>query len=509
VASESDSNRRIFVAALRDFSEACEFPLLQEGCPYAVATEMATDGKTVLRRGCGEECQDILRSEYRKDAQSGNVGDGLGIKRIKNPRPRHASLGALPSFDARAHYLSQSERLRKPLWSLGALLFGLKELSTTAPWRYTTGSEARLSELREIVGLVESRGLQLDQHISRSLRFAVVPSLSVALMRSSAGSEGVGDWRKMLGIADDSRKISEDGAVPKYFYPLYAWSLSAPLWEVLAWQCPSSEAAFQLRLESVVEKGEAASDSARSPHLLGSWVWERFTQTYLEDWSQASLCAEWEYIHRNLEPPCVASEMKVREVGRDDLAQVMAQRLSKNEGRPTPARSNVYPSVVVREFTHQLVSPAAKAIEEGRRSEAANLFRTVLAVDSTDSDAHNNLAFCLLPDDPRKSLQHLDKSDEYSGKRTAVSTVNRMLALAVLGQRAAVLNLAKDYFDLDMPESPAKIYPVTTDESFVSYLWNVDSVLSRAEPSLDRVADIRSYAEYVLSRVIHDNEIAR
>lgn len=470
---------------------------------------MAADGKTVLRRGCGEECQDILRSEYRKDAQSGNVGDGLGIKRIKNPRPRHSSLGALPSFDARAHYLSQCERLRKPLWSLGALLYGLKELSTTAPWRYTTGSEARLSELREIVGLVESRGLQLDQHISRNIRFAVVPSLSIALMRSSAGSVEVGDWRKILGIADDSTKLSEDGAAPTYFNALYAWSLSAPLWEVLAWQCPAFEPTSQLRSETVVKYFDDASVSARSPQVLGSWVWERFTQTYLEDWSEASLCAEWEYIHRNLEPPCVASELKGREVGRDDLAQVMAQRLSKNQVSRTPARSTVYPSVVVREFTRQLVVPAAKAIEEGRRSEAATLFRTVLAVDTTDSDAHNNLAFCLLPDDPRKSLQHLEKSDEFAGNPTPVSAVNRMLALAVLGQRAAVVSVAKECFDLDLPNVSAKMYPVTTDKSATTYLWNVDSVLSRAEPSLDRVADIRSYAEYLLSRVIHDNEIAR
>jgi hypothetical protein len=165
--------------------------------------------------------------------------------------------------------------------------------------------------------------------------------------------------------------------------------------------------------------------------------------------------------------------------------------------------------VVVREFTRQLVVPAAKAIEEGRRSEAATLFRTVLAVDTTDSDAHNNLAFCLLPDDPRKSLQHLEKSDEFAGKPTPVSAVNRMLALAVLGQRAAVVSVAKDCFDLDLPESAAKMYPVTTDESATTYLWNVDSVLSREEPTLDRVADIRSYAEYVLSRVIHDSESAR
>ena len=62
---DSGPEREIFIAALRNYSDTCEAPLLQPDCPFATLTDPDT-------RGCGEECIDLFAA-YHGDEPQGRV----------------------------------------------------------------------------------------------------------------------------------------------------------------------------------------------------------------------------------------------------------------------------------------------------------------------------------------------------------------------------------------------------------------------------------------------------
>ena len=199
---------------------------------------------------------------------------------------------------------------------------------------------------------------------------------------------------------------------------------------------------------------------------------ERFTRTFLSEWSVSALRSEWRYLHGQLSAPCDSSEMKVREVPAADLARVMADRLG---AEPHPSK----------ELTNLLVKPAVTFLEDGRRSEAATLFEAALRHDPTDADALNNLGFCLLPDDPEKALRHLDAAIDSGQADIEITNANRLLALIALGRWTSACDLAESHLDRHADSSPQRSV----------WLWQIDSVLDASDATLIECEDIGSYVE--------------
>ena len=177
-----------------------------------------------------------------------------------------------------------------------------------------------------------------------------------------------------------------------------------------------------------------ADDTPFVPHNVSDdlWVTERFTKTYLSEWSVPALRSEWRYLHGQKLAPCDPFEMRVREVSANDLARVMADRL----------RADPHPS---EELTNMLVKPAVTFLEEGRRTEAAALFEAALRYDPNSADALNNLGFCLLPDDPEQALRHLDAAMGTGQANIEVTNANRLLALILLGRWTSAGDLAESH----------------------------------------------------------------
>ena len=143
---------RIFLRALRDYSESCEPPHLHHNCPFAV--EISSD-----LRGCGEECMDLLGKFGGPPPSSElTLSSGITVRRAHRPRPRHSAVRESQAYDARAEFLSESERSPRVQWSLQSLLYRFRELIQVPPWEVQDSADDREDELRDVLILLGARG---------------------------------------------------------------------------------------------------------------------------------------------------------------------------------------------------------------------------------------------------------------------------------------------------------------------------------------------------------------
>ena len=496
---------RIFLRALRDYSESCEPPHLHHNCPFAV--EISSD-----LRGCGEECMDLLGKFGGPPPSSElTLSSGITVRRAHRPRPRHSAVRESQAYDARAEFLSESERSPRVQWSLQSLLYRFRELIQVPPWEVQDSADDREDELRDVLILLGARGLSLDQHLHSSVRFLARMSLFAVLV-SSRHSEidpqsEIGRWQSYIDkegekfpqIPNDSMQSSSQPMPFHEIVLLGMWAENAPIQDVLAWSPPSDSVAEILGQNSRGELNQELDDQGAK----GRWLVDRFTETYLDRWEMESLCLEWSFMHGQVSPPCSSYELKAREVKLTELSSEMADRLVKNSRRfaksPRGPRSH---DISTSMMTSHLVKPAANFLREGRFTEARALFEAILQTDPESADANNNLGFCLIPENPQLSLKYFDETEKLTGARSDLLAANRMLALAKVGQTTAVVDIAEASFSLSRVSSDLTLGQPKLGTS--SYVWNVNSILNGPSPQLDEVTDLRAYAAEILSAVVTD-----
>ena len=455
--------REIFLRALREYSDNCEPPELTADCPYSVKT-----GPGI--RGCANECVDILaRNNAPLSHEEIDLGDGLTKRRMKRARSRRVSSPLAGAYDAREVYLSDEAIGPSSTWRLAAVLVGITELVETRPPVDPAQAANRLARIDELVEQVGARGLTFETHVLPQLRFvighAVFRQYFSSASREAKGASSIpGGW--LLAVKQYIESVNSDPepsaeAMSQGFEGILTttmnWAMTASWDELADWSPPppphTDDTVSQLR--------KAEGDT---------WITERFTKTYLNEWSVAALRSEWGYLHGQHLPPCDPSEMRVREIPVNDLARVMADRLGA-EPRPSEQCINM------------MVRPAVKFLEEDRRTEAAALFEAALRLDPHNAYALNNLGFCLLPDDPEKALQYLDAAIETGSADMEIANANRVLALALLGRWTSACDLAAAHLNRHGDSSPRG--PV--------WLWDGSSLLSDNIAELITCDDIGNY----------------
>ena len=495
----------IFLRALRDYSESCEPPNLKHDCPFAIEISPGL-------RGCGEECMDILGRYGAPRPLDTTVGaNDIAIRRARRPRPRHSAMRESPAFDARAAYLSESERSPRQQWSMQSLLYRLKELVQTPPWTFSETNESRSEQILNILHLLNARGLDLNRHLDSAIRLQVRMSLFSLIAPSQVAknqhSEEVEAWRKYITEAvvaiESITKKSHVPSIEKNDSLIFRTHIAIGLWadlasteSIIAWQVPTQQ--FGKILEDQPES--IIDESIINEKKNGKWLVDRFTETYIDRWDTESLCREWSFIHGQIAPPCSPFELKSREVKVSVLAQEMSDRLVKTTKRQdSKFKTPRTPENQTSLMTNQLVKPAVSFLREGRFTEAQALFEAILQMDPSSPEANNNLGFCLIPQNPELSLKYFDESERLTGKRSDLLSANRMMALASLGRNTIVAEIANAEFGLD--PNDCKLADYKSDGTDSAYLWNIDSILDRADAVLDQVADIRKYASSLLTQV--------
>lgn len=499
------SASQIFLRALRDYSESCEPPNLKSDCPFAIEISPG-------HRGCGEECMDLLgRFGAPRPLDSATGASEIAIRRTRRPRPRHSATRESQAFDARAAYLSESEKSPRQQWSMQSLLYRLKELIQTPPWTFNEVNESRTEQISSITNLLSARGLDLNRHLDKGIRLQVQMSLFQLIAPSHVAkfenSIEVEVWRKYLTesleeIESITKKSltpavrNEDSLLYRTHIALGLWADLTSLDSIIAWEVPAQKFSQIITAQPDLISDESINDDKCN----GKWLIDRFTETYLDRWDTESLCREWSFIHGQMAPPCSPFELKSREVKVSLLSQEMSDRLVKtNKIQRKKNRAQRSPEQQTSLMSSQLVKPAVSFLRQGRFTEAQALFEAILQMDPTDPGANNNLGFCLIPQNPELSLKYFDECEKLTGTRSELLSANRMLALASLGRRTIVAEIATTEFGLD--SSVCEVANYKSDGSGGAYLWNIDSILDRSDAVLDEVSDVKNYASSLLARI--------
>lgn len=433
--TDDPREREIFLRALRYYSDSCEPPELMAECPFSVDEGLG-------QRGCGEECVDLLATHNAPPAtEEIKLGNGISIVRSIRPRARQTSLSISKAYDAREVYLTDKATKPPQHWFLASVLQGLAEEVSTAPPLEPDLVIKRRDHIYELVRIVEERGLNFEVQVMPYLqRIIIGPVLAATFM--------------------EDRTIDKSGSeIRKAIDCIITWVNTVSFDGLIGWKLP-------LQLDSIIE----AHQRLPTPGADGQWIWDRFTVTYIEEWATDSLRREWEYIHGEKRAPCHSKEMLRRMISEKQLAKVMADRL---------AHSDQQRFTLADDFVKQ----AVKFLEEERRLDAVILFKAAVLKEPKSPKAHNNLGFCLLPDDPRKALQCFEKALELDGVDIQLVNVNRILVLALLGRRASAMDLAQSFLDSD-----------SASDLVHSWLWDYDSLLRKNEA---RLIECQNHAEYV------------
>lgn len=455
----SGSERQIFLRALREYSEACEHPALTPGCPYAIDI---SDGV----RGCGEECL-VLLAEHDAPAPVEEISVGeFRIVRSRRPRSRRGPEAGSKPFDAREVAL-QDEHKPHSERRTAALLFELKLRLCEPP----DATQGRRSEIDGCYAELAKRGfdpeLLIRHGVSRELASAIVLSVVVPRLLAVMDDPPVGidtltpappGWDEVIQIREGAPiefatsvgRHLQAAAAGEHF--LLAWLEEAPLDDIIDWVPPG------LALDEV-------HPELTDVCFLHRWVMDHFLNTYLGDWDTRSLHTEWEYIHGRLVAPCPSSELAARRVAVDQIAPLIADRAIA--GAQPKARTPL----------NRYVMLAVDLLHEGRRDAAAALFEVVMQFEPANAEAHNNYAFCILPDQPAVALAELDKAIEAGWAENPIVVANRMFAMMLLGRYTSALSIAETAVD------KFGAYP-----PFNGWMWSFDE-----EPKLLEVPDIRAY----------------
>lgn len=476
----SNKENELVLRALREYSESCEPPELIPECPFSVTI-------APNERGCLEECMDLLgKHEAPRPRRTVTIESGIQVRLPIRPRSRRARDPVRP-FDAKEIFLQDSSRTALMSWRLPALLYCLRE-SVIYPPDSSHATNLSLPHTSEVISSLERRGLDFDNIVEPSLRdYAgravfgrVYPQWSSN--RSSISTPVVNAWVALLdsillptinmdGPPHDNAitLTARERADKAYRYLLKStsfWAHTASFEDILTWNPPDA-----------LEYGNRAQDNL-TEFQNSRWLFDRFTVTYLDDWRTESLRREWGYSHGERGCPWPSNEMKTRTIAQSQLAQVIADRLLRIR-----ERSHV-PSL-----TNQMVEPALEFINEGRRVEAAALFEAALRHDGEDVAAHNNLAFCLIPDQPELALEKLNKAIKLGGPAVRLYGANRILTLAYLGNIERVRALAVEF----IKEEPSRV------DRLDSSMWAVQPLLCNNEAEICKCDDLREYVESVLT----------
>lgn len=369
------------------------------------------------------------------------LDDGVGAirrtpQRARRPRPEHDWL-----FDAVEIFRSE-EDLPPSEMRLTTLIKTTFAALQEPPPNDAKEREERHERIAVLLAQIDERSINSERFMATAgaetvaltlTRMIAIPLLAALSDKGEAKeadsliaefepeNEALKAWSTLLLPAAGSELALDDvGKIWERSGKAVAYFSTAGFEDVIDWHAPPS-----------LPEGERPprDDQIR-------WIIDRFTRTYLAEWSTASLYLEWKYLHAKILGPCDSKSMVERHVNEDALAKAIATDATDRHDMEKKGIS-----------THEHVAKAVEMIRGGRRSGAAAIFESISKLQPHDEDALNNWGFCLLPDDPAKALDLLQRAADLGSSDSPVNVANRVLCLACVDRPASALSLAERYWN--------------------------------------------------------------
>lgn len=470
----SDPERKLFVAALRAYSDNCDSPELTPACPFY---ELSNG-----RPACGEQCRDVLAEHDHLAPRTDGFDLGDGIVAYARSR-RKARRGPEPSarpFDAAALRLRDKDR-PTDVKNTVSLLCELKEIADS-PLRSSDDIEERIYLAGAHVDELVSRGFnRAELLMGTAIMVTICQTLTMAVSAILQQDHNIQvnenlspEWQV---VRDEWTRLGSERAKTGYIQGflgaqlpelLLGWNSSLSIEELAAWKSPDP---------SIVR--DTPSGYSAELRDKGLWIFDRFTVTYLHEWHMSSLELEWAYLHSDLRGCCVSDQMKLRRTNEHEVARLIADKVVQNRRKNGTGQDGV---------KIEYFGPVALSyLSEGNYKEAISIYETLDRLTPNDASVLNNLGFCLIPMDPARAVLMLEKSIRVSGKTSPMTGANLMFALYSVGRHKDALEVAGQIERF-------------TDDAAILWMRDKDGSLV-----LTQQAVIANYVENILTHIRVDD----
>ncbi|ORV04515.1 hypothetical protein AWB93_00825 [Mycobacterium bohemicum] len=319
----------------------------------------------------------------------------------------------------------------------------------------------------EIQKALERHGIDFD----KVLRHGIAPTILAGILRQidrfTAEDSDYHEWRVLI------EEMGPDG--------LLTWLYTAPVDHLLTHRVGQSTDELKTRVGEIPRR--------RDPDTV--WLVERFTETYVDRWTAVSWRQEYRYLHLERKGCCHPGIMHERAVDEQQvagyLAEVGCRHIDSHDAEDISNRP-----ISVAEFT----SIALNAINRGRRSDAAAMYRSIGLVRPDDGKVANNLGFCLIPDDPAEAMKCFERAlaSPHPDVPRAMTHLNMALAQYLSGDTDAAVKSIED-----ARSSPPEVS--------LAHLWDLELALGGNWVTV-RVVELMNYAD-ALERFIASGFIDR
>ncbi|XRQ10199.1 hypothetical protein ACN3XK_04645 [Actinomadura welshii] len=154
---------------------------------------------------------------------------------------------------------------------------------------------------------------------------------------------------------------------------------------------------------------------------------ERYTETYLGQWSLESLKREYTFLKGTWRPDLPTEILDERMLSREQVAAELADRAVVDDNSIDPATMN------------SLTTQAVELLENGQRRAAAALMDGARRLKPSDLALQQNYAFCFLPDDPEKARELFTEVLAKDPQFSQVTLCNLALTEVLLGNTVPAL----------------------------------------------------------------------
>lgn len=460
---QSGPLRQLFLQSLLEFSDSCESPTENANCPYSV--EMSSG------RQCAEECMDVLAEHGPVFAvEELSLGDGLVARRRRKRRPRRPVSEHGKAFDA-VEISAVDQHLPPNECRLTTLLKRFDDVITVPPTGAERQRAERLMLLQSLLCEIATRGIEPEEFVRtvacRRITSSMITGIGLAVVLGGRDDIDYTEellelqpWKELIEVGAETRDLSPPTALSRIWRmsPIVMGTLETlTIEDILQWNPPKS----------------LSESPSRSAGLELNWLFERFTETYLDGWSLDSLMMEWRYLHGSTPGACNAEFMRERHVDPDALAKAITERTVDRYDREKQGVN-----------TAEHVAKAIEMLRDGRRVAAAAIFESIAEIQPNDAHAFNNWGFCLIPDQPDVALPLLQQAATLGLDSLGTNVGNRVLCLSLIDRTASALSLAERFWST----VPAAL---TREPGF---MWE------RTSPGGDfEIAEVRDCSHYVAS----------
>ncbi len=407
------------------YADACLPPGdFQPDCPFAQSSGS--------QHTCASECRAVATNLLRRNSFS-----------LSGTQKRDGS-----AFDAKQCLLSEKTNEPGAAWHVSSLMLVARRSLSSSPYNIDgTRSILRHIDATGSLSYLAHRGFEVEglvrYGLSVGIKLAIASRLSIEFAnrsRTLAENSRVGEFSSQLldgwlaefqthvvDVAGDPSSVGsllaaalgdESSGHRRFGSLLDSWLMHAPLTDIIEWRRGDVEIDYAPENNVQVEKENI-------------WLVDRYTETYMNMWSQTSVVMEYQYLQGNSRPYLPTDQLRLRSINHETVNAELARRAVEH------GPSAGYMDTMQRQ--------AVEYLEDGRRDAAAGIFEAARILEPHNGQAHNNYGFCLLPDHPLDALKALRQAEKLQGPNI-VNSINQAVGNWLLGEYDDALQVANDAY---------------------------------------------------------------